>query len=77
MVGSPAEYICLAVLRAFPIDDLKVEFIKEFWLLYLLLIKILRDNEIYKVFIIYINFYLVFDSVKIRLPFFEWFDDNY
>jgi len=77
MVGSPIKYIYSAVFKAFLIDDLEVEFIEEFWLLYLLLVEIFEDGEVYKVFIISVNLHLMFDTVKIRLLFFEWFDDDY
>ncbi len=77
MVESSIEYIYPVILKALFIDDLEVKFTKEFWLLYLLLVEIFRNSKIYKVLIICINFYLVFDSVKIKFLFFKWFDDNY
>ncbi len=77
MVGFSIEYIYSVVFKAFLIDNLKVEFIEEFWSLYLSLIKILRGSEIYKVFIICINLHLIFGFIKVKLLFFEWFDDSY
>ncbi len=71
MVRSPIEYIYSAVLKAFFIDDLEVEFIKEFLLLYLSLIKVFKDDEIYKVLMICINLHLIFSSVEVDFPFFK------
>ncbi len=77
MVGFSVEYICTAVLKAFPIDDLEVEFIEEFWPLYLSLIEIFRGSEIYEVFIIYVYLHLIFSSIEVKLSFFKWFNNNH
>ena len=77
MVGSPAEYIYPAVFRVFFIDDLEVEFIEEFWLLYLSLVELFEGGEIGEVFVIYIYFHLIFGFIEVRFLFFKWFDDSY
>ncbi len=77
MVGFPIEYICSVIFRTFFIDDLEVEFIEEFWSLYLSLVEIFRDSEINEVFVVYINFYLMFSSIKVKFLLFEWFDINH
>ncbi len=71
MIGSSTEYIYSAVFKTLSIDDLKVEFAKEFWPSYLSLIEIFRNGEIYEVLIIYINLHLMLGSIKVKLPFFE------
>ena len=77
MVGSLVEYIYSAVFKTFFINDLKIEFIKEFWPSYLSSVEFFGDGKIYEVLIVYINFHLVFGFVKVKLSFFEWFDDGY
>ncbi len=77
IVGSPIERIYSAVFWALPIDDLEVEFIEELWLLYLSLVEIFGDGEIYEVLEVYINLHLMFGSVEVKSLFFKRFDDSY
>jgi hypothetical protein len=77
MVGSPTKRIYSAVFWAFPIDDLEVEFTEELWPLYLSLVEIFEDDEVYKVLIVYINLHLVSSSVEVKSPFFKWLDDSH
>ena len=55
MVESSVEHICSVVFKTLLINNLKVEFIKEFLSLYLSLIEFFEGDEIYKIFIIYIS----------------------
>ncbi len=77
MVGFPVKRIYTAVFRAFSIDDLEVEFVEEFWPLYLSLVEVFESGEISEVFVVYIYFHLVFGPIEVRFPFFEWFNDGY
>ena len=77
MVRSSAQGIGSSIFLPLPVDNLEVEFGKEFWPPGLTFVEVLGCSEIGQVFVIGIDSDLVIGSAEIGFPFLECLNNSY